>query len=553
VDKTRYIPDLISIPNKIVFCSRPRRFGKSLTVSTLESFYAGRKDLFRGLDVEAFMNSKDFKPRPVIKLDMSAMPLARGFEVFQGQLLLELQNLADSLGVKLRSDDPSGAFRFLLQDVAQKEGTHVVVLIDEYDAPMLNTLSEPALLEDVRKFMRDFYTQLKVAYQHFSFAFITGVCKFSKMGVFSSLNNLRDISLNPKFSSLMGYTHEEFLLYFKPYFSGLASETCIPVAELPEKIKAYYNGFSFDGETRVYNPFSTLSLFDEGVFDNFWMESGSTSFIRNFLKGKDLTVDKFRNIPVERAFLTSPGEIESTSPQGFLYQAGYLTLRKNGSKYTLDYPNREVESAMAAYCIQNAINNDRLASELVYAVREAIEKQDAVDMVNVFNHLFFAVAHEDHRRNRNESFYRATLHTFLLGASVEVRVEEPNNLGRTDIVARYNGKIVVIEMKYAKNAAGAVRKADEAMDQILENRYGNAYANPLLLALAVNGDKPVRAISDYRYIAPGSSEVVEGRVDVKAARRKSGGESEEDARLVPTRMNRLKSLIFSLIFVIKCV
>jgi hypothetical protein len=164
---------------------------------------------------------------------------------------------------------------------------------------------------------------------------------------------------------------------------------------------------------------------------------------------------------------------------------------------------------MAAYRIQNAINNDRLASELVNEVRKAIGKQDAADLVNVFNRLYAVIDSEDHRRNRNESFYRATLHTFLLGASIHVRVEEPNNLGRTDIVARYNGKTVIIEMKYAKDAAGAVRKADEALDQILDKEYGNAYASPLRLAVAVNGDK--RRISDYRYIAPGSSEVVEGR------------------------------------------
>jgi hypothetical protein len=382
--------------------------------------------------------------------------------------------------------------------------------------------------------MGGFYAQIKVASKYIHFAFLTGVSKFCQTSVFScSLNNLVDISLYPEFAGMFGFTKEEFTAYFKPYLEGLSKKTGIAEAELPEKIEGYYNGFSFDGETRVYNPFSTLSLFSLGSFKNYWMESGSTTFIRNFLRDKNLTTDKFRNFPVERAFLRSPGEIESTSPQGFLYQAGYLTLRKHEGEYSLDYPNREVESAMSSYCIQNAINNDRLASELVYAVRKAIGKQDAVDMVNVFNRLFFAVAHEDHRRNRNESFYRATLHTFLLGASVEVRVEEPNNQGRTDIVARYNGKIVVIEMKYAKNAAGAVRKADEAMDQILENRYGNAYANPLLLALAVNGDKPVRAISDYRYIAPGSSEVVEGKVDVMAARRKSRGESEESEEDVP--------------------
>jgi hypothetical protein len=493
VDKTGYFPMLPRM-GKVVFCSRPRRFGKSLTVSTLEAFFSGEKDLFRGLAAEEHMNSTDFRPRPVIKLDMSAIPLARGVEVFQEQMLLELQNLAASHDVKLRSDDPSSAFRFLLQDVAQKAGTRAVVLIDEYDAPVLKALSNPRLLEGAREFMREFYSQIKAADDYLHFVFITGISKFSKMGVFSSLNNLSDISLNPKFSSLMGYTHEEFMSYFKPYFPGLASETGIAVAELPEKIREYYNGFSFDGETRVYNPFSTLSLFTLGSFRNYWMESGSTSFIRNFLKGKDLTVDEFRNFSVEDVILTSPGEIESTPPYAFLYQAGYLTLRKDKNRYSLDYPNFEVLSAMAFYCTQNAVNDDRLASELAYEAREAVAGQDADALVKVFNRLYAAVSHDDHRGNANEAFYRATLQTFLLGAGIRVGVEEHNNRGRMDIVARHNDKTAVIEMKCADNAGEAVRKADEAMRQIRNKEYGNAFAAPLRLALAV--DRQARRIGD---------------------------------------------------------
>jgi hypothetical protein len=469
----------------------------------LESFYAGRKDLFRGLDVEGYMNSKDFRPRPVIKLDMSVIASFYSRDELRGNLLLYLQDIAQNFNVKLRAPDPELAFYFLTKDLHQKEGTPVVVLIDEYDAPVFKVLSR---LEEARDVMRGFYTQIKAAGKHIHFSFITGVSKFSRMGVFSSLNNLYDISLDPEFASMMGYTHEEFTEYFKPYMKGLANETGIAVTELPEKIREYYNGFSFDGETRLYNPFSTLSLLQRGVFDNFWMESGSTSFIRNFLKDKNLTVDQFRNFPVDRAFLTSPGEIESTPPQGFLYQAGYLTLRKNEGEYSLDYPNFEVLSAMSAYCIQNMLREDEVVGELFKNVRSAVDKQDAVALVNVSNRLFAAIIYDDHRRNRNESFYRATLQTFLLGAGISVHVEEPNNLGRTDIVAQYKGKTVVIEMKYGADAAEAARKADKAMVQILEKEYGNAYASPLRLAVAVDAGR--RRISDFRYIAPGSSEVV---------------------------------------------
>jgi hypothetical protein len=534
VDKTRYLPELINIPNKIVFCSRPRRFGKSLTVSTLEAFYGGRKNLFRRLDVEKYMNSGDFQPRPVIKLDMSAVMDFNSRDELRGKLLRYLQDIAQNFNLTLRDPDPELAFYFLTKDLSQKEGNPVVVLIDEYDAPVLNTLSKPALLEEARKVMRVFYTQIKVAYQHICFAFITGVSKFSKMGVFSSLNNLYDISLDPEFAAMMGYTHEEFKEYFKPYFEGLSQKTGVAAAELLEKIEGYYNGFSFDGETRVYNPFSTLSLLQRGVFDNYWMESGSTSFIRNFLKEKKLTVDQFRNLPVQRSFLTSPGEIESTPPYGFLYQAGYLTLRKKEDEYFLDYPNFEVLSAMSAYCIQNMLREDDVAGGLFKNVRSAVDKQDAVTLVKVFNLLFASISYDDHRRNSNESFYRATLQAFFLGAGIRADIEVPNNLGRSDIVAQYKDKTVVIELKRVKRAdASAVRlqgvtdedSSDDAqtvvkasavgMGQILEKEYGNAYASALRLACAIDADR--RRIGAYSYIAPGSSEVIEGVIGEDAA------------------------------------
>ncbi|MDR1947242.1 MAG: ATP-binding protein [Desulfovibrio sp.] len=504
VDKTRYLPELRKM-GSVVFCARPRRFGKSLTVSALEAFYGGKKELFQGLAVEEYMNSAEFQPRPVIKLDMSAIPLLRSIEAFQSQLLLELQNVADLLGVKIRSTDPSSAFRFLMQDLAQKSGKPVVVLIDEYDAPVLNSLSKPALLKEVREVMRGFYTQIKVASDYVHFAFITGVSKFSKMGVFSSLNNLYDISLDHEFAAMMGYTHEEFGNSFQPYLEGLSKKTGIAVAELPEKIEEYYNGFSFDGETLLYNPFSTLSLLQRGFFDNYWMESGSTSFIRNFLREKKLTVEQFRNLPVQRSFLTSPGEIESTPPHGFLYQAGYLTLRKGDDGYCLDYPNFEVLSAMSAYCIQNMIHEDDVADELFKNVQSAVANQDAEALVKVFNRVYAAVSYDDYRVNSNESFYRATLQTFLLGAGIRAQAEVCNNLGRMDIVARYNDKTVVIELKRAADAEKAVKAAVAGMSQMLEKQYGNAYADALRLAVAIDDGK--RRIVAYNYIPAGFSTV----------------------------------------------
>jgi hypothetical protein len=507
VDKTRHLPELPKM-GSVVFCARPRRFGKSLTVSTLEAFFSGKKDLFEGLAVEEYMHLKEFQPRPVIKLDMSTIANFYSRDELRDKLLHYLQDIAQNFYLTLRAPDPELAFNFLMKDLSKKAGSDLVVLIDEYDAPVINTLSEPMLLEDARKVMRGFYTQIKAADEHIHFAFITGVSKFSKMGVFSSLNNLYDISLDPEFSAMMGYTHEEFENYFQPYLNTVARKSGISVEKLPEMIRDYYNGFSFDGETRVYNPFSTLSLLTRGVFDNFWVESGSTSLIRNFLKDKELTIEQFRNLPVQRAFLTSPGEIESTPARGFLYQTGYLTLRKVNNDYYLDYPNFEVLSAMSSYCIQNVINNDDFADDLFKNARDAVAQQNPQALIKVINRVYAAIPYDDHRfGNKNEEqhkhlefLYRAPLLTFLLGAGIRAQAEVHNNLGRMDIVAQCEDKTVVIEVKYAADASKARKEAEEGMRQMRERQYGNAYTAPLLLTIAIDESK--RQIGAHLYELP---------------------------------------------------
>ncbi|MDR1166756.1 MAG: AAA family ATPase, partial [Deltaproteobacteria bacterium] len=260
VDKTNYFP-LLPKGRKVVFCARPRRFGKSLTISALEAFFSGRKELFQGLAVEKYMNSPEFFPKPVIHLDMSELDNCVSLENLETKARNYLKKIAKQYNVPLQSDDVASAFSNLLTDVHDITSQKIVLLIDEYDTPVISLIQrnltyDHLLIEQTRNFMSSFYSKIKSNDQYLDFIFITGVSKFSRMGVFSTLNNLVDISTNPEFASFMGLTQEELERDFAPYVKATAEWLQMEERELLERIRGYYDGFSFDGVTRVYNPFS---------------------------------------------------------------------------------------------------------------------------------------------------------------------------------------------------------------------------------------------------------------------------------------------------------
>jgi hypothetical protein len=291
----------------------------------------------------------------------------------------------------------------LIEDVSERYSQKVVLLIDEYDAPVIRVIQDPGLskvedlLLDTRRVMSDFYGKIKSADEYLEFVFITGVTKFSRMGVFSTLNNLKDISLRPEFAAFMGYSQEELETNFGPFIRRTASRFGLDDSELLRRIQDYYDGFSFDGETRLYNPFSVLNFFGDMRFNNYWMESGSDSLIREMLRDKGLTVGQFRNFPTNEDFVRSPGEIDAIPPEGFLYQAGYLTLRKNGdSSFSLDYPNFEVRSSMSRLFLQNVYKTSTVAGEASEELKGHLEAGDARAIVEDFRRLYFNISYIDH-------------------------------------------------------------------------------------------------------------------------------------------------------------
>ncbi|MDR1084003.1 MAG: ATP-binding protein [Deltaproteobacteria bacterium] len=534
VDKTKYFP-MLPKKGSVVFCARPRRFGKSLTVSAMEAFYSGRKELFKSLAAGEFMNSPEFTPKPVIHLDMSRIANSEGLEVLKERLSLRLESIAKRHKIAARGANPGSIFSCLMEDIHAAFSQRIILLIDEYDAPVIRFIQKELtcdhrLVEDTREYMRDFYSLIKADDEHLDFVFITGISKFSGMGVFSALNNLVDISTEPEFAAFMGLTQEELEVNFAPYIKATAQKMRMDENELLDHIRDYYDGFSFDGETRVYNPFSTLLFFSKGAFKKYWPWSGSNTFIRKFLKDKKLTVEEFSGLRISSDFADSPGEIGSTPPAGFLYQAGYLTLRKdNLGSYSLDYPNFEVRAALSALFLDNCFASETQAMEAVLNLGDCLAAGDVLKMIVLFWRMYAGLTYQDHkaamavkmsldvlagivqaeaekppegtdknpnqsyletmRQQLGESFYRSVLYAFLCGAEAEVSAEKHSSVGRADLEVKYKGLIYIIELKTARGSGKAVKAARDGMAQIQTRDYGGADEKPILISLAVNLEK----------------------------------------------------------------
>nr|WP_254871438.1 AAA family ATPase [Marinitoga sp. 1135] len=353
VDKTKYLYDLIN-SGKFYFMSRPRRFGKSLTISAFYYLFKGERELFK----DTYIYDKlEFKEYPIIRLNLLKAK-SESIEKLKESLTKMIVQEGKRNGVKIEETDYSFAFDELIMKLSEKG--KVVILVDEYEKPILDNITNKKMAEKCREVLRNFYLNIKANDEHIKFVFITGITKFTKTGVFSALNNLSDISLNRKYAQMFGYTQEELEYYFKDYIKELSEEMGITEKELLEEMKRYYNGFSFDGEHTVYNPYSILRFFSEKEFQNFWFESGSPSFLYEYIKGKKIEYEDLVKTPVSAEDF-STREIEDAKANIFFTQAGYLTfkgIKKYGlkKKYILDYPNFEVKESLLK--ILEEINKD---------------------------------------------------------------------------------------------------------------------------------------------------------------------------------------------------
>ena len=514
VDKTKYLIDLID-SGSVYFLSRPRRFGKSLMISTFDALFSGMRELFKGLRAEEFFDRPEYKTYPVIRLDMSSITTNKGNDELHASMLLQINENARRLAVDIEYIAPGDAFYSLMKRTAEKHEAPAVVLVDEYDSPMLKFLHRPERAQEVREILHDFYIRIKSADASLHFVFITGISKFSKVGVFSALNSLEDISMDMPYSTMLGYTEAELLSYFDGYIDELAAEMQEDKEELIRRIQNYYDGFSFDGKNRLYNPFSTLNFFKKKVFGNYWFESGTPSALVEYVKRHDLEVENFRGLEVPENF-ASIAEIERASPASFLFQSGYLSVReRRGKKLLLDYPNMEVLSSVAELFLWEKAEASETGTASV-DLEEFLAQGNAEGFVKIYNALLASIPYDLYEREETkyalaqeqaktaiktvhhaESFYHALLFTLLWSSRVNTVAENHGYWGRSDVEAEKNGHRYVIELKVADGEAAAKKAAVEAMQQIREKGYADKYAAEGATLIAVAVDREKRRVAEY--------------------------------------------------------
>ncbi|BBE31915.1 ATPase AAA [Tepiditoga spiralis] len=484
IDKTKYLHELIT-SGKFYFLSRPRRFGKSLTISTLYYLFKGEKDLFKGTYI---YDKWEFKEYPVIRISLLDTTNDTEEELKDG-LLRIIKREAKKYGINIESDHYKYAFDELIFELSRKE--RVVILVDEYEKPILDNINNKEKAERYREILRNFYVSIKSNDEYIKFVFMTGITKFTKTGVFSALNNLNDISLNKKYAQMLGYTQEELESNFKEHIKETAIEMKMEEKELLKNLKMYYNGFSFDGENSVYNPFSILRFFNERKFQNYWFESGSPSFLYEYIKGKKIRYEDLVKYPVSELDF-STREIEEANASIFFTQAGYLTfkgIKRLGlrEKYILDYPNIEVKNSFSKIILE-ANYGIRETEQIETTIYERIYEKDIEGIIKEIKRIISAIPYNLHKKE--ESYYHSLIYTILASAGLNVTAEELTNLGRSDIVIEED-TIYIMEIKIDKSA-------EKALNQIKEMKYYEKYKEKEIYIIGININSEKRNIDEYK-------------------------------------------------------
>lgn len=461
VDKTEKIFDLVKNPKGVYFLSRPRRFGKSLLISILNEIFEGEKELFKGLWI--YRADYAWEKHPVVRIDFSKSK-ARNEDELINYIVYQLDKIAQVYGITLKQTQYDIKFDELLTKLSQIN--KVVILIDEYDKPIIDNIENKKLAVELREVLKGFYTIIKACDEHIRFVLLTGVSKFSKAGVFSGLNNLKDISIDTKYSSLLGITRQEMEHSFKEHIDRFAETENITNAELIEKIAYWYDGFCFSGTCeKVFNPFSMLLLFDNAKFSNYWFESATPSFLIKLMKEKSFDIKKMKDLEVREENL-STYEIEDLSLVPLLFQTGYLTIKGYDNEfmtYRLGYPNFEVENSFQ-YALLRSYSYTETDGYLVSLIR-ALRNDDFDAFFETLN-IFFANIPYDLQINK-EKYYQTIFYLIFSLIGLKVEAEVKTNKGRIDAVI-IDKAIYIFEFKLNGDKSSA-------LSQIKNKKYFEKY------------------------------------------------------------------------------
>lgn len=484
IDKTKQIHGILT-SGKYFFLSRPRRFGKSLLLSTMRSLYEGRKDLFGRLWIADKWDWE--RVHPVIHIQFSKSDY-QGLGLEQA-IVNEIKYNATRLGVALEYSTVKSAFSELIQKASQLD--KVVVLVDEYDKPIIDYLDELPQATENRKILKSFYSVLKDSDPFLELVFITGVSRFAKTSIFSDLNNLQNLTLDETAVDLLGITYQEVEQYFTERLHFLAQKKKTTYDDLHEQMRYWYNGYSWDGSLKVYNPFSLLCFMKAGQFQNYWFETGTPTFLINLMVSRK--VFQIENLRVPDTTLNSY-DIEYIQTPTLLFQTGYLTIIRTYPMgvYELTYPNKEVKMSLEEHLL-NKYTNDTSGKGRVHALQiaEYFKTGEIEQVIKTINGVFATIPYQLWQKD-NETFYHALIHlTFsLVGVFIQSEINSSN--GRLDAMIEADDSIYIIEFKLDKSA-------EEAIQQIHDKQYFATYANSdkKKIGIGVNFSKAKKEVSEY--------------------------------------------------------
>ncbi len=464
VDKTRQIHQMVT-GGKYYFLSRPRRFGKSLLASTLWALFEGKRELFEGLWIAEHGNW-EWQKHAVIALDFNeiAHDTPENMEI---SLNIVLTRTAESAKIVLKTPLADSKFQELILALYQQSGLPVVVLIDEYDKPMIDHIGQGEERLKIAKANRDilkrFFGVLKGVNisPALRFVFLTGVSKFSKVSIFSELNNLSDLTMDMRYADMLGYTQAELKSNFSDHLVQLAQQLDWSMERLLEELAYRYNGYRFSQrEVKVYNPFSILNALDKSEFQNYWFESGTPTFLVNLLQEKQYNLSRLEGLEVDQSAFTT-FDLDNLKPEALLFQTGYLTIRQiEDELYTLDYPNHEVKNSftkMLLYAVAGQQENG-ISS---YMIRLLIYLRDG-KMDNFFEtvQVIFAMIPYDIQTKRDEAYYHTLFYLMISASGGHAQNSLLTNRGRIDMVVEFRDKIYIVEFKCNQSAAMAIQQIE---------------------------------------------------------------------------------------------
>jgi len=483
VDKTERIFECIKY-SRYLFLSRPRRFGKSLLISTLQALFSGKKELFKGLWIE---DKWDWEEYPVIRLDFSDFEAGYSLEDLDASFIATLQDYAELYGLRLLGKRAPSLFKSLLLKIYRKTGKRVVILIDEYDNPITSHLSDVKKAERNRAYFRDIYQTIKARSGIIHFVLITGISKFAKMSIFSAISQMKDISLLPQFNDIVGFTEEELKSNFSEHLQAFGAANNMTFKKVMEQITRWYDGYTWDGVQHIYNPYAILNALADKMLDTYWFETGTPTFLIQLVTQhppfKDANapfLQQLDNLIATKETFDSY-DLEDIDIKAALFQSGYLTIKEivqddHLQSYQLGFPNYEVRHAFNAHLLK-AFTRKNIANEIkghAVFMRKALRGRNKDKFQELITGVFAGIPSSNLKRI-NEFGYQAMFYQLLLLLGInDIFLEVSGYIGRADGVLLLDNKIFVFEFKFARQ--GTMKYLlDKAADQAQVQGYWHPY------------------------------------------------------------------------------